>query len=138
MFKDFAHSPSKLKATTNAVKEQYPDRKLVACMELHTFSSLRADFIPQYKDSMNKADKALVYFSPEVVKHKRLPELSRAFVGECFGENVTIVNNSEEVNEFIQKEVSQGTVLLMMSSGNFDGLDYDQIGEEIASALKSV
>src|SRR5690554_7449919 len=70
LYKDFAHSPSKLKATTSAVKEQFPDRKLVACMELHTFSSLKKDFLPQYKDAMKNADKALVYFSPKVVAHR--------------------------------------------------------------------
>src|SRR5690554_7792757 len=87
LYKDFAHSPSKLKATTSAVKEQYPKRKLVACMELHTFSSLKKDFLPQYKDAMKNADKALVYFSPKVVEHKKLDPITKEDVYEAFGKN---------------------------------------------------
>lgn len=138
MFKDFAHSPSKLKATTSAVKEKYRERTLIACMELHTFSSLRQDFIPQYKGAMDRADVALVYYSPEVVQHKRLPELSREFVQDNFGSNVIVVNSSKDVRSFIDREVKNGSVLLMMSSGNFDGLDYDKIGEELVGRIRSV
>ena len=76
IFLDFAHSPSKLQATINAVKNQYPDRKIIACMELHTFSSLNADFLPQYSHTMDQADEAIVFFNPEVVKQKRLPEIT--------------------------------------------------------------
>ena len=76
VFLDFAHSPSKLQATIKAVREQYPRRKLIACMELHTFSSLNAAFLPQYRHTMDLADEAIVFFNPEVVKHKRLPEIS--------------------------------------------------------------
>lgn len=131
MFKDFAHSPSKLKATTKAVKEQYPDRKVIACMELHTFSSLNKNFLPLYKNAMDKADYALVYFNPEVVKHKKLAELSVEFVGECFGENVLISQNTENVLDFINQHVSENAVLLMMSSGNFDGINYDELGKKM-------
>lgn len=126
-YKDFAHSPSKLKATTSAVKEQFPDRKLVACMELHTFSSLKKDFLPQYKDAMKKADKALVYFSPKVVAHKKLDPITKEDVYEAFGKNVQVETETQEVLDFIEKESTDNMVLLMMSSGNFDGIDYSQL-----------
>jgi UDP-N-acetylmuramate: L-alanyl-gamma-D-glutamyl-meso-diaminopimelate ligase len=127
VYKDFAHSPSKLKATTSAVKEQYPDRKLVACMELHTFSSLKKDFLPQYKDAMKMADKALVYFSPNVVKHKKLDPITKEEVYEAFGKNVQVETETEKVLQFIEKESTDKMILLMMSSGNFDGVDYSQL-----------
>lgn len=127
LYKDFAHSPSKLKATTSAVKEQFPDRKLVACMELHTFSSLKKDFLPQYKDAMKNADKALVYFSPKVVAHKKLDPITKEDVYEAFGKNVQVETETLEVLDFIEKESTDNMVLLMMSSGNFDGIDYSQL-----------
>lgn len=131
MFKDFAHSPSKLKATTKAVKEQFPDRKVVACMELHTFSSLKKEFLPHYEHAMDAADKALVYFSPQVVAHKKLEPITKEQVQEAFGGNVKVVNETKEVLEFIGNESWDNAVLLMMSSGNFDGIDYDLLGEEL-------
>ena len=132
MYKDFAHSPSKLKATTSAVKEQYSARKIIACMELHTFSSLRKDFLPFYKDCMNAADHALVYFSPEVVAHKKLSPLSIDEVQQAFGSHVVVKNTTESVLEFVRDITDQNCVLLMMSSGNFDGIDYEALGEEFS------
>jgi UDP-N-acetylmuramate: L-alanyl-gamma-D-glutamyl-meso-diaminopimelate ligase len=133
LFKDFAHSPSKLKATTKAVKEQYPNRKVVACMELHTFSSLQKEFLPLYAGSMDAADDALVYFSPEVVAHKKLDPITIEQVSDAFGGNVKVVNNTSEVLEFIHSMSWTNAVLLMMSSGNFDGIDYDQLGSTICA-----
>ncbi|WP_107038054.1 UDP-N-acetylmuramate--L-alanine ligase [Brumimicrobium mesophilum] len=127
VYKDFAHSPSKLKATTSAVKEQYTDRKLVACMELHTFSSLKKEFLPQYKDAMKAADKALVYFSPKVVEHKKLDPITREDVYEAFGKNVQVETETQKVLDFIEDESTDNMVLLMMSSGNFDGVDYNKL-----------
>lgn len=135
MYKDFAHSPSKLKATTKAVKSQYADRTLIACMELHTFSSLKKEFLPQYKGAMDAADEALVYFSPEVVSHKKLEPLSKEYVQDGFGGDVLVVNETEEVLDFIKSFDLSNAVLLMMSSGNFDGIDYDKLGEEIIDGL---
>ncbi len=131
MFKDFAHSPSKLKATTKAVKEQYSNRKVIACMELHTFSSLQKEFLPLYDNAMAAADKALVYFSPEVVAHKKLEPITISQVQEAFGGDVVIANETQEVLSFINAEFKHGDVLLMMSSGNFDGIDYDKLGSEL-------
>lgn len=135
LFKDFAHSPSKLKATTSAVKEQYPTRNVVACMELHTFSSLRKEFLPLYDGAMNAADEALVYFSPEVVAHKKLAPLSIDEVQAAFGGKVKVVNNTAEVLQFIREKNWNQSVLLMMSSGNFDGIDYDQLGAELVQTI---
>lgn len=131
MFKDFAHSPSKLKATTKAVKEQYADRKVVACMELHTFSSLKKEFLPQYENAMAAADQALVYFSPKVVAHKKLEPITVEQVKLAFGGNVHVVNETSEVLDFIRSQDWNNAVLLMMSSGNFDGIDYDKLGAEL-------
>lgn len=129
MYKDFAHSPSKLKATTNAVKEQYPNRRIVACMELHTFSSLKKEFLPLYDGAMNNADDAIVYFSHEVVKHKKLAPISKELVTACFGGGVLVLNNTEEVMNQLKNSSWKDAVLIMMSSGNFDGIDYDSLGE---------
>jgi UDP-N-acetylmuramate: L-alanyl-gamma-D-glutamyl-meso-diaminopimelate ligase len=128
MYKDFAHSPSKLKATTNAIKEQYPNRKVVACMELHTFSSLQKEFLPLYDGAMDSADESIVYFSPDVVSHKKLEPISKELVARCFGGEVVVMNNTEEVLNQLQSKSWNETVLIMMSSGNFDGIDYDSLG----------
>jgi UDP-N-acetylmuramate: L-alanyl-gamma-D-glutamyl-meso-diaminopimelate ligase len=131
MYKDFAHSPSKLKATTKAVKDQYKERKVFACMELHTFSSLKKEFLPQYNRAMAEADVAIVYFSPQVVAHKKLDAISKEMVLDGFGGNVIVMNRTEEVLRFIREQEWDKSVLLMMSSGNFDGIDYDALGGEI-------
>lgn len=135
MYKDFAHSPSKLKATTKAVKEQYADRKVVACMELHTFSSLKKEFLPHYLDAMAVADHALVYFSPEVVAHKKLEPISIEQVHAGFGGGVEVVNSTKEVQAFLSQFDWNNSALLMMSSGNFDGIDYDALGGEISTRI---
>lgn len=122
-FKDFAHSPSKLKATVKAVKQQFSDRTLVACMELHTFSSLTETFLPEYKDSMKDADRAFVYFNPEVIEHKKLSEITSARVKEAFGGNVEVFTDSQELQNALKKIDFRNKNLLMMSSGNFDGID---------------
>ena len=135
LYKDFAHSPSKLKATTSAVKQQYPDREVIACMELHTFSSLQKAFLPQYDGAMAAADQALVYFSPAVVAHKKLPALDVAEVQTGFGGAVNICTQTQEVLDFIRAQDWHNKVLLMMSSGNFDGIDYDALGAELCASL---
>lgn len=131
MFKDFAHSPSKLKATTKAVKEQYSGRTVVACMELHTFSSLKKEFLPQYKDAMKEADEAVVYFNPDVVKHKKLEPITEQQVFDGFNGGITVMTKTEDVLTFIRSKNWENKALLMMSSGNFDGIDYEKLAEEI-------
>jgi UDP-N-acetylmuramate: L-alanyl-gamma-D-glutamyl-meso-diaminopimelate ligase len=135
MFKDFAHSPSKLKATTAAIKQQYPSRKVVACMELHTFSSLNKEFLPHYKDAMMAADLSLVYFNPEVVAHKKLEALSNEDIFNGFGGNVIVFDNSTNFTRYIDSQDWNNSVLLLMSSGNFDGIDYNLLGDELIEKL---
>ncbi|OYT14454.1 MAG: peptidoglycan synthetase [Bacteroidetes bacterium 4572_77] len=132
IFKDFAHSPSKLKATTQAVKNQFAKRKLVAVMELHTFSSLNAEFLSQYKDAMNDADTAIVYYNPETIKHKRLEPISVEQVKKAFAnENLQVFTDSQLLVNRILQESWKHKNLLLMSSGNFDGVDYIKLSEEI-------
>ncbi len=134
-YKDFAHSPSKLKATVNAVRERYPDKKLVACMELHTFSSLMADFLPQYKDCMAEADVAYVYFNPKVIEHKRLTPITPEEVRDAFGtKNVEVFTESEALQRRLQSLDYHNTALLMMSSGTFDGIDVKEFAAQLLSA----
>ncbi len=137
-YKDFAHSPSKLKATVNAVRERYPEKKLVACMELHTFSSLMADFLPQYKDCMAEADVAYVYFNPKVIEHKRLTPITAEEVREAFGtKNVEVFTESEALQKAVRDQFSvvspQGIALLMMSSGTFDGVNIKEFAAQLLS-----
>ena len=131
-YKDFAHSPSKLKATTDAVKQQFPNRKIIACMELHTFSSLTEDFLNEYKNSMNLADEAIVYYNPHTISHKKLKEISPEQVHICFNRKDLIVfTKSEELTNYIKTKNFNNSVLLMMSSGNFDGVDFTLLANEL-------
>jgi len=131
-YKDFAHSPSKLKATINAVRERYPEKKLIACMELHTFSSLMADFLPQYKDCMAEADVAYVYFNPKVIEHKRLTPITAEEVRNAFGtKNVEVFTESEALQERLKSLSYENTALLMMSSGTFDGINVKEFANQL-------
>ncbi len=131
-FKDFAHSPSKLKATVKAARAQYPDRKLIACMELHTFSSLTEDFLPQYAGCMKDADVAFVYYSPEVIKHKRLKEIAPEDVKTAFGgDNLTVFTNSEELQSKLREFNYENSALLLMTSGNFSGVNLKEFAKEL-------
>lgn len=135
-FKDFAHSPSKLKATVNAVREQYPDKHLVACMELHTFSSLQANFLPQYRGCIDKADTAFVYFNPEVIEHKHLQPITTEQVKAAFGrEDLQIFTDSRKLADKLHSLDYDGKVLLMMSSGNFSGIDIPAFAKEVLRPL---
>lgn len=124
VFKDFAHSPSKLKATSSAVKKQFPQHRIVACMELHTFSSLNAEFLAQYAHSMDEPDVAIVYFNPHTIEHKRLHPISVEDVKKAFQREDLIVLTDASLVELILMESDwEKTHLLWMTSGNFDGLD---------------
>ena len=132
MYKDFAHSPSKLKATTNALKQQYPKRELIACMELHTFSSLNKEFLTQYNGAMRAADRALVYYDPKVLKHKKLSPLSKEEVMEAFAtSNVEVYIESESIIDELRKLSWKDKNLLMMSSGNFNGVNFGKLADEL-------
>lgn len=133
VFKDFAHSPSKLKATCKAVKEINPERKLVACMELHTFSSLNKKFLPQYNQAMHAADEAIVYYNPKTLEHKKLESISPEDVKSAFGrEDLRVYTESSELIKYLRNKRWRQTNLLLMSSGNFDGQRF----EDLADALE--
>jgi UDP-N-acetylmuramate: L-alanyl-gamma-D-glutamyl-meso-diaminopimelate ligase len=137
VYKDFAHAPSKLRATIHAMREQYPDRKLVACMELHTFSSLTQEFLQQYRGTMDEADVRCVYFSQHALQLKKLPPLDPEEVKAAFGGNVEVFTDSKKLVETVKDCCRQFSILnsqfsiLMMSSGNFDGIDFNQLANEI-------
>ena len=131
-YKDFAHSPSKLQATTEALQKQFPNRKLIAVMELHTFSSLNEEFLLHYKDSMQNADEALIYFSPHTMEHKKLKSISPELVKNAFGKgNISVFTSPESLYKSIMEKNWSNTNLLMMSSGTFDGLDMKKLSEDI-------
>ena len=132
IYLDFAHSPSKLKATTAAVKKQYPERELIACMELHTFSSLNENFLDQYQGTFDDADKAIVYFDPRVVRFKKLKEIKPGQVKNSFDKkDLTVVTNTEKLKEIIQGIKWKNRNLLLMSSGNFSGLNFQQFADKL-------
>lgn len=132
VYRDFAHAPSKVKATIDAVKLQYPDRKLIAVLELHTYSSLNEQFMLEYKGSMENADIAIVFYSKHALELKRMPDLESEKVSEGFEKSgLLVMNNKEELWEWLQLEHFSNTNLLLMSSGNFDGLDMLTFAQKI-------
>ena len=129
-FKDFAHSPSKVKATTEAVKSQFPERKLVACLELHTYSSLNAEFLKQYKGTLDAAEEAVVFYSPEAVNIKKLDSISKEQIAKAFErEDLIIYTEPEEFKSYLFEQKFSNTALLLMSSGTYGGLDFDKVQE---------
>ncbi|MDX2301231.1 MAG: Mur ligase family protein [Microscillaceae bacterium] len=135
-FIDFAHSPSKLQATTTAVKKQFTNRTLVASIELHTFSSLNKGFLPQYRDSFEAADEALVYYNPEVVLHKKLDNFDPQEINKAFNhKNLTVFTSIEALKIYLLQQSWKNKTLLMMSSGTYDHLNFHKLGEEIIQKL---
>lgn len=134
IYKDFAHSPSKLKATSTAMKNQFTDRTLVACMELHTFSSLNKDFLKEYSGAMDTPDKAIVYFSKSAIAHKKLEDISVEQVHAAFDrQDLMVFTDSEDLKDYLKSLEWKDKNLLMMSSGNFDGIDFNFLAEELLS-----
>lgn len=124
VFRDFAHAPSKVKATIDAVKQQYPERKLVAVLELHTFSSLNELFMKEYKGAMDKADQAAVFYSQHALELKRLPSLPEEKVQQGFSKpGLVVINNREDLEKWLRSFNYSNTNLVLMSSGNYDGAD---------------
>jgi len=131
-FKDFAHAPSKVKATVQAVRNQYPDRKLMACFELHTYSSLNKSFLSEYIHTLDLADVACVYFNPHALTLKKLPMLMKRDVLSAFGrDDLHVFDQSSEVIDWIRKNKSENTVILTMSSGNFDGINHMELAKSL-------
>ncbi|MBC7525696.1 MAG: peptidoglycan synthetase [Flavobacterium sp.] len=129
-YKDFAHSPSKVAATTKAVKNQYPNRKLIACLELHTYSSLNANFLKEYQGALDAADVAVVFYSPDAVKIKQLDEVSYDQISHSFKrDDLIIYTNPSDFKNFLFSQNFENSALLLMSSGNYGGLNFDKVKE---------
>jgi len=127
-YKDFAHSPSKVAATTKAVKEQYPNRTLVACLELHTYSSLNAEFLKEYQGALEFADVAVVFYSPDAVKIKQLEEVTYDQIAKAFNrEDLIIYTNPAAFKDYLFNINFENSALLLMSSGNYGGLNFDDV-----------
>lgn len=132
VFKDYAHAPSKVKASVRAVKELYPTRDVVACLELHTFSSLNKSYLPQYKDSLKGINQAIVFFNPEKVKAKNLEPLTEADIKAAFGgNNLTVFDDAAKLEAFLAAQPWDNKNLLMMSSGNFAGFNIQTLAEKL-------
>ena len=132
VYKDFAHSPSKLKATIEAVKERYPDKRIVACMELHTFSSLTKQFLTEYQGCMDLADIAILFFDPHALEHKKLPQLSPEIIYQSFkNENIEVYYESKKLIDRLLSLTEKESVFLLMSSGNFNGINITELGNKI-------
>jgi UDP-N-acetylmuramate: L-alanyl-gamma-D-glutamyl-meso-diaminopimelate ligase len=131
-YKDFAHAPSKVKATTEALKNQFPNRKLVACLELHTFSSLNPAFLPQYDGTLDLADEAIIYLSEHAREIKRMDRIEEDVVQTYFKHpRLRVIRDAETLRHALLQETWGDANLLMMSSGTFDGLDMPSLGQEI-------
>jgi len=131
-YKDFAHSPSKVEATTNAVKEQYNNRTVVACLELHTYSSLNAEFLKEYKGALDAADVAVVFYSPHAVEIKKLEAVTHEQIANAFErEDLLIYTNPDDFKDFLFSQDFENKALLLMSSGNYGGLDFEALREVV-------
>lgn len=138
VYLDFAHAPSKVMATTSAMKDQYPERHLVAVLELHTFSSLNAGFLPRYVDSMDPADTAIVYYNPKTVKHKKLAPITADQIKEAFKkEGLMVYTDSKKLMNCLAADDWAGCNLLIMTSGNFDGQDLEFLAGSILDPTDS-
>jgi UDP-N-acetylmuramate: L-alanyl-gamma-D-glutamyl-meso-diaminopimelate ligase len=131
-YRDFAHAPSKVKATIDAVKRQFPGRTLIAVLELHTFSSLNEKFLSEYRGAMDQADKAAVFYSRHALELKRLPPLPEEKVKEGFGKiGLIVINEKEELETWLTQQSYENVNLLFMSSGDYDGLDLSSLANHI-------
>ncbi|MFC7358089.1 UDP-N-acetylmuramate--L-alanine ligase [Jejudonia soesokkakensis] len=129
-YKDFAHSPSKVMATTAAVKNQFPERKLIACLELHTYSSLNPEFLKEYRGALDAADTAVVFYSPHAVMIKGLEEIKHEQIEAAFDRNDLVVfTNPTDFKTYLFSQDFKDTSLLLMSSGNYGGLDFEEVKE---------
>jgi UDP-N-acetylmuramate: L-alanyl-gamma-D-glutamyl-meso-diaminopimelate ligase len=124
IYRDFAHAPSKVIATIEAVKQQFPSRKLIGVLELHTYSSLNKEFMHQYKGALEKTDTAVVFYSKHALQIKGLPELPESYVVEGFDKKgLLVMTDKTALEQWLRKQDYSNTNLVLMSSGNYDGID---------------
>ena len=132
VYRDFAHAPSKVKATIDAVKHQFPEKKLIGVLELHTYSSLNEAFMKEYEGVLNAADEAVVFYSRHALELKRLPELKKEVVAKGFATNgLEVSNDRSELEAWLQGRDYKNSIVLLMSSGNYDGLDIEGLAKRI-------
>ena len=132
VFKDFAHAPSKVSATTCAVKKQFPNRKLIACLELHTYSSLNENFISEYQNTLKYADEAIVFYSAKSIEIKKIKEISFDKIETSFKhKKLNVFNNTPALEKFLKSKDYEDTSLLFMSSGNYGGLNINNLKYKI-------
>ncbi|MEJ8802211.1 UDP-N-acetylmuramate--L-alanine ligase [Pontibacter sp. H249] len=132
IYRDFAHAPSKVKATTEAVKDQFPQRQLVAAVELHTFSSLNKNFLPQYAGALDKADEAIVFFSPKTLEHKRMEMISEEELKAAFkNQSIKVFTDSAALQQHLTSRNWQNANLLLMSSGTYNNMDLGALKQAI-------
>lgn len=133
IYRDFAHAPSKVKATVDAARQQFPDRRIIGLLELHTYSSLNEAFMTEYKGALDGADSAAVFYSKHALELKRMPDLSKAVVESGFAkEGLQVLNTRAEIEQWLQQQDYSNSVVLFMSSGNYDGLDVAETANNIA------
>jgi len=133
IYKDYAHSPSKVSATLEAVKENHQDKKIIACYELHTFSSLNPNFLKNYKDTILNADQAIIFYLPETSHHKKLPVLNSDIIREAFNkDNLQVLTNANDLTSALES-LDGSFILLLMSSGNFGGIDIAGIAKKLTT-----
>lgn len=130
IYRDFAHAPSKVAATVAAVKEQYPNRNIIAVFELHTYSSLNINFISQYRGSLRHADKKIIFFDPHALQIKGLPDLNGEEIKVAFDDNVDVCSDVSHLNSLITNSITNNDVILLMSSGNFGGLKWEELAKQ--------
>lgn len=136
-YRDFAHAPSKVKATIQAAKEQFPDKRLIGILELHTYSSLNEDFMKEYNGALEAADEAAVFYSKHALELKRMPELKKEIVKAGFDkETLAVINDRQQLESWLRERDFSNTIVLFMSSGNYDGLDVIRFSEEITGTNK--
>lgn len=127
-YKDFAHAPSKVVSTTNAMKNQFPDKEIIACLELHTYSSLNPKFLTEYEGALEKADHKIVYYNPEALKIKRMEPITAEDIKTSFADDeIEVFTNSDELKLHLEKMDRKNKVFLMMSSANFGGIDLNKL-----------
>lgn len=132
VYRDFAHAPSKIRASIQAIKEHYKEKKLIVCMELHTYSSLHEHFLAHYKGSLDAADQAVVFYDPHAVKLKQLPGLNKEAITAAFcKEALNVYTSPEEIMQHLSNLIENETLFLFMSSGNFGGFSFVQFISQI-------
>jgi UDP-N-acetylmuramate: L-alanyl-gamma-D-glutamyl-meso-diaminopimelate ligase len=137
VYRDFAHAPSKVKATIDAVKNQFPDKKIIGVLELHTYSSLNEAFMKEYEGALDKADEAAVFYSKHALELKRMPELPKEVVKAGFAkENVQVFNKRDELEQWLNNLNYQNSVVVLMSSGNYEGIDTEAFAKRITASVQ--